>query len=123
MNVIEADLAAVVSVLLALPLVALVAVVLADILRRSDLTMVRKAVYGMVAVLVVPASLVYLLSRPTSIVRHHDRRGPDWRSDLVAHLEASSMGRPVVGPGQERQLAERVRALATPRTPSGPPPS
>lgn len=113
MSTLESDLAAVLSVLLAIPLLAVVAFVLVDIVRRADLPLLRKLVYAAIVVFVLPAALLYLLSRPTSIVRHHDRGPHDWRADLVAELEAPEQGRPAVGPGERRQLVERVRALGS----------
>jgi hypothetical protein len=107
----ELDLATVLSVLFTLPLVAVVVAVVVDVLGRPDLSTPRKVVYVAIVVLVVPAALLYLLSRPTSVVRHHDRARPDWRADLLDHLEAPAHGRPAVGPARERELRDRIAAL------------
>lgn len=111
MNRVMRDGQVVVSVLFALPIFAVWAFALFDIARRSDLRLIRKVVYAAVVVLVFPATLLYLLSRPTSIVRHRDREREDWRDDLLAQLETRPGDPPVLGRRQEELLLEQVRAL------------
>jgi hypothetical protein len=79
--------------------------------RRGDLPLLRKVVYATVVVLVLPATLLYLLSRPTSIVRHRERIEDDWRDGLVDALEARPGAPPVLGRREEQLLAERVAQL------------
>ena len=105
------DIQDIVSVLLSIPILVVWGFTLFDISRRPDLPRIRKVVYAVIVVLVFPAALLYLFSRPTSIVRHRDRSRPDWRSDLMARLETPPGGRPAVGPRQEEQLLERVDQL------------
>jgi len=104
----------VVSVLLSLPIFAVWAFALFDIVRRPDLRVVRKVVYAVVIVLVLPMTLLYLLARPTSIVRHRTRERDDWRDELLARLESRPGDPPVVGRRQEELLLERVDALRAP---------
>lgn len=99
------------AVLLVLPLLVVIVFALVDIVRRPDLGGVRKVVYAALVVLVLPATLLYLLSRPTSIVRHRERERDDWRDDLLARLEQRPGGPPVVGPREEQLLAARVDEL------------
>lgn len=112
MTTVEHDVEVLVSLLLVLPVVAVMVVAIVDVLRRPDLTVVRKVAYGAVIVLVSPAALLYLLSRPTSLVRHRDRTQPDWRDDLVAHLVVRTGSPPTLGPRQEALLLEQVEARA-----------
>lgn len=114
MSVAWNDVGDVVTLLLSIPLLVVWGFTLFDISRRPDLPRIRKVVYAVIVVLVFPAALLYLFSRPTSIVRHRDRNRPDWRSDLLARLETPPGGRPAVGPRQEEQLLERVDRLRTP---------
>lgn len=114
MNALEPDAAAALSVLMTLPIVVVWVFALYDIVRRSDLPVIRKVAYAAIVVLVLPATLLYLLSRPTSIVRHRDRSDDDWREQLVARLDARPGGPPVVGRRQEELLVERVRQLQAP---------
>lgn len=107
----QADAEVVLSVLLTLPILAVWAFALVDIVRRGDLPWIRKVVYAAVVVLVLPATLLYLLSRPTSIVRHRERNVEDWREGLVDLLEAPPGSPPVLGRRQEQLLAERVAQL------------
>jgi hypothetical protein len=107
-STVERDLEVVVSVLLALPILAVVALAVLDVIRRTDLPRVRKVAYGAAVVLFSPAAVLYLLSRPTSLVRHRDRSRPDWRGDLVARLTAPPGAPPTVGPRQEQLLLEQV---------------
>jgi hypothetical protein len=107
------------SVLLSLPILAAWGFTLYDIVRRGDIPIIRKVVYAALVVLVVPAALLYLLSRPTSLVRHRERDRPDWREDLVDVLDARPGDPPVVGRSEEERMAERVRAIA-PAPPSVP---
>lgn len=100
-----------ISLLFSLPILAVWGFALYDIVRRPDLKVVRKVVYSVVVVLVFPLTLLYLLSRPTSIVRHHDRARDDWREDLVDRLDARPGDPPVVGRRQEQLLLERVEQL------------
>jgi hypothetical protein len=106
-------LGAALSVLLSLPILAAWAFSLYDIVRRGDIPVVRKVVYAVLVVVVVPLSLLYLLSRPTSMVRHRGRDRPDWREDLVDVLDARPGDPPVVSRGQEEQMVEAVRSLGT----------
>lgn len=112
MTTIERDLELVVSLLLTLPIFAVVVFAVVDVVRRTDLPRVKKVAYGAVVVLIVPAALLYLLSRPTSLVRHRDRTPQDWRDDLVARLVARPGSPPTVGPRQEQLLLERVEERA-----------
>jgi hypothetical protein len=102
----------VLSFLLSLPILAAWAFSIYDIVRRGDIPVVRKVVYGVLVVVVVPLSLLYLLSRPTSIVRHRERDRPDWREDLVDVLDARPGDPPVLGRRDEELLVERVRSLS-----------
>jgi len=79
----------------------------------GDIPVIRKVVYAALVVVVVPLSLLYLLSRPTSIVRHRERDRADWREDLVDVLDARPGDPPVVSRGQEEQMVEAVRPLGT----------
>jgi hypothetical protein len=101
------------SLLLSLPILAAWAFSLYDIVRRGDIPVIRKVVYAALVVVVVPLSLLYLLSRPTSIVRHRERDRADWREDLVDVLDARPGDPPVVSRGQEEQMVEAVRPLGT----------
>ena len=105
------DLQDIVSLLLSIPILVVWGFTLFDISRRSDLVLARKLVYSVIVILVFPTALLYLFSRPTSIVRHRERNRPDWRNDLMARLETPPGGRPAVGPRQEEQLLERVDQL------------
>lgn len=107
------DISVAVSVLLALPIFAVWGFALVDIVRRPDLRVVRKVVYGAIVVLVFPATLLYLLSRPTSIVRHHERAPEDWRDQLVDHLEVRPGAPPVASRRDEQRMLERVEQLRT----------
>ena len=111
MNRMVRDGEVVVSVLLSLPIFAVWAFALFDIVRRPDLRLVRKVVYAAVVVLVFPSTLLYLLARPTSIVRHRGREREDWRDELLARLELRPGDPPVVSRRQEQLLLERVEAL------------
>ena len=101
------------SLLLSLPILAAWAFSLYDIVRRGDIPVIRKVVYAALVVVVVPLSLLYLLSRPTSIVRHRERDRADWREDLVDVLDARPGDPPVVSRRQEEQMVEAVRSLGT----------
>ena len=114
MSTLEPDVAAAVSVLMTVPILVVWVFALYDIVRRRDLPVIRKVAYAAIVVLVLPATLLYLLSRPTSIVRHRDRSNDDWREQLVARLDARPGGPPVVGRRQEELLVERVRQLQAP---------
>lgn len=105
------DVGDVVTLLLSIPILVVWGFTLFDISRRPDLRRARKVVYAVIVVLVFPAALLYLFSRPTSIVRHRERNRPDWRNDLLARLETPPGGRPAVGPRQEELLLERVDQL------------
>lgn len=107
----EADAQAAISVVLVLPLLAVIVFALVDIVRRRDLGPWRKAVYLALVILVLPATLLYLLSRPTSIVRHRERDRHDWRDELLDRLEQRPGDPPAVGPRQEQLLAQRVARL------------
>lgn len=107
----ELDVREVLAVLLVLPLVVVIVFALIDIVRRRDLGLVRKAVYVALVVFVLPATLLYLLSRPTSVVRHRERPVDDWRDELLTRLEQRPGGPPVLGPRQEQLLAARVDEL------------
>jgi len=115
-NRVVADAEVAVSLLLSLPLLVVWGFALFDIVRRPDLARVRKAVWGAVVLLVFPATLLYLLARPTSLVRHRDRGSDDWRDRLVRRLESGPGPPPVLGPREEAELLARVRAL--PHAPS-----
>ena len=109
----------VLSVLLSLPIVAVWAFAVYDLVRRGDIPVVRKVVLGALVVVVVPVALLYLLSRPTSLVRHRERAADDWREDLVDRLEARPGDPPVLGPREEERLRELVRSLGPPPLPPG----
>lgn len=110
------------SFLLGLPILAAWGFSIYDIVRRGDIPVVRKVVYGVLVVVVVPLSLLYLLSRPTSIVRHRERERPDWREDLVDVLDARPGEPPVVGRSEEERMVERVQALTPSAAPAPVPP-
>jgi hypothetical protein len=114
-NALDPDAAAALSVLMTLPIVVVWVFALYDIVQRRDLPAIRKVAYAAIVVLVLPATLLYLLSRPTSIVRHHDRSTDDWREGLVERLDARPGGPPVLGRRQEELLVERVRQLQAPK--------
>ncbi len=114
MNGLDPDVATALSVLMTVPILVVWAFALYDIVRRSDLAPIRKLAYAAIVILVFPATLLYLLSRPTSIVRHHDRVRDDWRETLVARLDARPGGPPVVGRRQGELLVDRVRQLQAP---------
>jgi hypothetical protein len=116
----ELDARTVLSLLLVLPLLVVIVFALVDILRRRDLGLLRKAVYVALVVFVLPATLLYLLSRPTSIVRHRERPVDDWRDELLARLEQRPGGPPAVGPRQEQLLAARVDDLRRPTSQRAP---
>jgi len=105
------DIGVAVSILLTVPIFAVWAFALLDIVRRPDLRALRKVVYGAIVVLVFPATLLYLLARPTSIVRHRTHDREDWRDELVDRLEARPGGPPVVSRSQEQQMLDRVGRL------------
>ncbi len=107
----------VLAVLSVLPLLVVIVFALVDIVRRRDLGLVRKAVYVALVVFVLPATLLYLLSRPTSIVRHRERPSDDWREELIDHLEQRPGGPPAISRRQEQLLAARVDELRGPATP------
>jgi hypothetical protein len=107
----ELDVREVLAVLLVLPLLVVIVFALVDIVRRRDLGLLRKAVYVALVVFVLPATLLYLLSRPTSIVRHRERPVDDWRDELLARLEQRPGGPPALGRRQEQLLAARVDEL------------
>ncbi len=107
----ELEARTVLSLLMVLPLLVVIVFALVDILRRRDLRPVRKAVYAALVVFVLPATLLYLLSRPTSIVRHRERARDDWRDELLARLEQRPGGPPALGRRQEQLLAARVDEL------------
>jgi hypothetical protein len=107
----------VLAVLLVLPLLVVIVFALVDIVRRRDLGLVRKAVYVALVVFVLPATLLYLLSRPTSIVRHRERPSDDWREALLDRLEQRPGGPPAISRRQEQLLAARVDELRRPATP------
>lgn len=113
----ELDAREVLAVLLVLPLLVVIVFALVDIVRRRDLGLVRKAVYVALVVFVLPATLLYLLSRPTSIVRHRERPHDDWREELLDHLEQRPGGPPAISRRQEQLLAARVDELRRPATP------
>lgn len=105
--------------LLGAPVTIAWALSLADVARRRDLDPGRKVLYATILVIVVPATLLYLLSRPTSVVRLRQRPGlsrapADWRNDLLRRLEQRPGGPPVLGPSEEREMRTRVLALMTP---------
>jgi hypothetical protein len=117
----ELEVREVLTLLLVLPLLVVIGFALVDIVRRRDLGAVRKAVYAALVVLVLPATLLYLLSRPTSIVRHRERPTDDWRDELLDRLEQRPGGPPAISRRQEQLLAAQVdelRRLAPPRSPA-----
>jgi hypothetical protein len=107
----QGDAQAALGLLLVLPLLVVIVFALVDIVRRRDLGPLRKAVYLALVILVLPATLLYLLSRPTSIVRHRDHDRHDWRDELLDRLEQRPGDPPPVGPRQEQLLAQRVAQL------------
>ncbi len=111
MSSVEADLSAVVTVLLAVPLFLVWAFTVVDILRRRDLTVIGKAVHVGVVAVFVPLAVVYLLSRPTSVVRHRESAREDPRDDLLARLEQTPGGPPALGKRQEELLLRQIVAL------------
>ena len=115
----ELDAREALAALLVLPLLVVVVFALVDIVRRRDLGLVRKAVYVALVVFVLPATLLYLLSRPTSIVRHRERPSDDWREELLDRLEQLPGGRPAISRRQEQLLAARVDELRRPAAAPG----
>lgn len=107
---------AVASFLLSVPVMTAWVFALVDIARRRDLGIERKVAYGAVLFFVVPATLFYLLSRPSAIVGHRSwmhapRRSDDWRRTLVRQLEHSDGAPPVTSRSEASELVERVNAL------------
>ncbi|MGB6059880.1 MAG: hypothetical protein WBF71_16610 [Microthrixaceae bacterium] len=107
---------AVASFLLSVPVVVAWVFALFDIARRRDLRIERKVVYGAVLIFVVPATLFYLLSRPSTMVGHRSwmhapRRSDDWRRTLVRQLERTEGAPPVTSPSEALDLLERVHRL------------
>ena len=113
----EVEARPVMIVLSGLPLLVVIVLALSDIVRRRDLGPVRKVVYLALVVIVLPATLFYLLSRPTSIVRHRERPRDDWRTGLLDRLEQRPGGPPAISRRQEQLLAARVEELRRPTTP------
>ena len=116
------QLLAVVSFLLSAPLFVAWAFALADIARRRDLRPITKAIYAVTLFFVVPATLVYLLARPTSVVGHRTLRSPlraevDWRDALLRRIETSSGSVPVVSRSDEGDFIERITRLRVQQSP------
>ena len=107
----ESDAQVALGLVLAAPLLAVIGFALFDIVRRRDLGAVRTAVYAALVVFVLPATLLYLLSRPTSVVRHRERERDDWRDELLDRLEQRPGDPPAIGRRQEQLLAARVDEL------------
>lgn len=108
MSTVTRDAQIALSVLLTLPILAVWAFALVDIVRRRDLPPWRRTAYAAIVVLVVPATLLYLLARPTSLVRHRDRRRDDWRAELVGALDTPGVA---VAPSQRRELLAHLEPL------------
>lgn len=109
----------VVVVLVSLPGIVATAFALVDILGRRDLTRARKLVYAAGVVLVLPVTLLYLLSRPTSLVRHRTdpvvgTAAEDWRRGLVAVLDAPVGSPPSVSSGELRGMINRIQRADDP---------
>lgn len=111
--VVSAELLAVAGLLASIPVIAATVFALVDVIGRRDLTRSRKAVYAAGVVLVTPATLLYLLSRPTSIVRHRTqpvigRSASDWRRGLVTVLETPEGNTPSMSSGEIRGMIDRI---------------
>lgn len=107
---------AVASFLLSVPVVVAWVFALFDIARRRDLRIERKVAYGAVLIFVVPATLFYLLSRPSAMAGHRSwmhapRRSGDWRRTLVNQLERAEGAPPVTSRSEASELVERVHKL------------
>lgn len=105
------------SFLLAAPLLVAWAFALFDIARRRDLGRELKILYAVVLILVIPTTLLYLFARPTLIVGHRSRlsrptSGIDWRSKLLAQLEAKPGSPPLMSNSEHREIVARMDSLA-----------
>lgn len=114
----SSQIATVGSFLLAAPIFVAWGFALVDIARRPELGRPRKLVYGAVLVLFVPATLVYLLSRPTIVASHRARfpwtsarpspAQPDWRGKLLSRLEQGRASPPLTSRSEDAMMIERV---------------
>lgn len=107
----QAEFARVVTVLFAVPVFVVWTFAVVDILRRRDLKVVRRAVFAVAVVIAPPAAVLYLLSRPTSIVRHREPTVGDSRDALLDRLEQRRGDPPLMSLRQEQLLLEQVTAL------------
>jgi hypothetical protein len=78
----------VVGLLVFLPAVAVWLIALVDVLRRRDMHHRRRIATAVVITLVFPLTLLYLLGRPPSSVRHGPETADDPRAPLVRRLES-----------------------------------
>ena len=111
MSTAGADLSVAITVLFTVPVVLVWVFAVLDILGRRDLTVIGRAAYVGAVVFFVPLAVIYLLSRPTSVVRHREPDRADPRDDLLNRLEQPSGAPPVLGRSQEAQLVEQVAQL------------
>ncbi|MEI2696838.1 MAG: hypothetical protein V9E94_00350 [Microthrixaceae bacterium] len=111
MSTATADLSIAITVLFTIPIVVVWAFAVLDIVGRRDLTAAGRAVYIAAVAFFVPLAVVYLLSRPTSVVRHRESDRVDPRDDLLNRLEQHPGAPPALGRRQEELLVERVSEL------------
>lgn len=69
------------------PMILLWILAILDVLDRGDLTVGRKFVMAAVMLVFLPAAIVYLIARPTSVVHHGNDQERDWRDDLMDRLD------------------------------------
>lgn len=110
------ELVGVISVMLSIPVMAATIFALVDVVGRNDLTSSRKALYAAGVVFVAPVTLLYLLSRPTSVVRHRTDTvaggsSGDWSRGLVTVLETPPGATPSMSSGEIRGMIERIDAV------------
>lgn len=111
MSTAGADLSVAITVLFTVPVVLVWVFAVLDILGRRDLTVIGRAAYVGAVVFFVPLAVIYLLSRPTSVVRHREPDRADPRDDLLNRLEQPRGAPPALGRRQEELLVERVSEL------------
>ena len=102
----------VLRVMVTVPLVIVWVLAMLDVVTRPDLRPTRKVVVLAALLAVFPLTLLYLLARPTSLVRDTEANDDDWRFGLVARLDGDEA---VDVPGQAAPVGEllgRVRRVA-----------
>lgn len=112
--VIDRDVLPVVTMLVSIPVLLATVFAVVDIVGRRDLTPSRKAIYLAGVILVAPVTLLYLWSRPTSLVRH--RTDPvvasstdDWRRGMMRTLEMPVDSLPTASDGELRVILARIQ--------------